>query len=199
MKSRELAIAGTFEFTPNVFPDTRGIFISPYQEEAFIDAVGHALFPVKQTNSTQSKTHVFRGIHFTRTPPGTAKYVYCSRGRAIDFMVDLRVGSPTFGQWDEVHLDADLGNAVYFSHGLGHAYLSLEDDTRMSYLVSGGYVAEHELSIRGYEGPFDLGIDPGKHTLSDRDLTAMTFEEARARSLLPTYDEAVAADRSFMS
>lgn len=199
MKFRELAIVGAFEFIPNVFPDDRGRFISPYQEATFVQAVGRPLFAVKQTNSTQSHAGVFRGIHFTRTPPGSAKYVYCSRGRVIDYLIDLRVGSPTFGQRDKVRLDADIGNAVYFCNGLGHAYLSLEDDTRMSYLVSREYVAANELSIRGYDGEFDLGIDLADHTVSERDTNAMTLGEARSRLLLPTYEQSLAADRAFFS
>src|SRR5512139_106689 len=104
MRTRELAVAGAFEFTPQAFSDLRGTFVSPLQEEPFIAAVG-ARFPVAQTNLNVSARGVLRGIHFTTTPPGQAKYVYCPSGRARDVVVDLRLGSPTFGRWDSVELD----------------------------------------------------------------------------------------------
>jgi epimerase EvaD len=96
MESRRLSVDGAFVFTPRVFPDDRGLFVSPFQESAFVDAVGGPLFPVAQTNHSRSRRGVVRGIHYTVTPPGTAKYVYCPRGRSLDIVVDIRVGSPTY-------------------------------------------------------------------------------------------------------
>ena len=97
MKVRELAVAGALEFTPNVFPDERGYFLSPFQGPAFSEATGNTHFPVAQTNHSRSKRGVVRGVHYTLTPPGCAKYVYCPKGSALDIVVDIRVGSPTFG------------------------------------------------------------------------------------------------------
>lgn len=194
MKGSELKVPGAFEFIPDVFADSRGMFTSPFQQTAFIDAVGRPLFPVRQTNSTASKKNTFRGIHFTKTPPGSAKYVYCTRGQALDYLVDLRAGSPTFGAWDSVVLDADRGNAIYVPNGLGHAYLALTEDTRMTYLVSGEYVPDNELSIRGDDEKVGLGLRLDDYIVSDRDLRAMSLEDATTRRLLPPYDVSRAAD-----
>ncbi|MGW2858128.1 dTDP-4-dehydrorhamnose 3,5-epimerase family protein, partial [Streptomyces sp. NPDC001215] len=75
MKVRELAVAGALEFTPTVFPDERGLFLSPFQGPAWAEATGNTRFPVAQTNHSRSKRGVVRGVHYTLTPPGCAKYV----------------------------------------------------------------------------------------------------------------------------
>ncbi|MDF5759272.1 dTDP-4-dehydrorhamnose 3,5-epimerase family protein [Spongiactinospora sp. TRM90649] len=188
MSWRPLAVEGAIEFTPDVFPDDRGYFLSPYQEPAFRQATGHALFPVAQTNHSRSRRGVARGIHFTLTPPGQAKYVYCPRGRAVDIVVDIRVGSPTFGKWDAVLMDQDDFRALYFPVGLGHAFLALEDDTVMSYMVSSSYVAAHELAINPLDPDLGLPIpdDPPALT-SPRDTIAPTLAQALEQGLLPDY------------
>ncbi|MFI5519883.1 dTDP-4-dehydrorhamnose 3,5-epimerase family protein [Streptomyces platensis] len=186
MRTRKLAVGG-FEFTPDIHSDHRGLFFSPLQDEAFVAAVGHR-FPVAQTNHSRSAKGVLRGLHFTASPPGQVKYVYCARGRALDALVDIRVGSPTFGQWDLVTLDSESCRAVYIPDGLAHAFLALEDDTIMSYLVSSAYQADLEYAI----DPFDPAIGlPWPHDveflLSARDTGAPRLAEAEARGMLPTY------------
>src|SRR5262245_53557527 len=133
MDFRRLRVPDAYEFTPRVFPDERGLFVSPFQDEALRKAVGHPL-RLGQTNHSVSRRGVLRGVHFADTPPGQAKYIYCPRGSMLDVVVDLRVGSPTFGQWDSVRLDATGFHALYLAEGLGHAFIALEDDTVMSYL-----------------------------------------------------------------
>ncbi|MGW3724125.1 dTDP-4-dehydrorhamnose 3,5-epimerase family protein [Streptomyces sp. NPDC000851] len=107
MQVRTPAIEGVREFTPQVFGDDRGCFASPYQEATFSAALGRPLFPVKDISHNMSARGVLRGIHYTATPPGRAKYVYCPYGRVLDFLVDLRVGSPTFGRWEATELSAE--------------------------------------------------------------------------------------------
>lgn len=190
MSVRPLRVAGAYAFTPKVFPDSRGAFLSPYQEPAFTAAVGHRLFPVAQTNHSVSARDVVRGVHYTLTPPGTAKYVYCARGSAVDIVVDVRVGSPTFGAWDAVTLDQSDHRAVYFPLGLGHAFVSLEDDTVMSYMLSGGYVPEHELALTVLDPALGLPLpDRDRMILSDRDAVAPTLADAAKAGTLPVYEE----------
>lgn len=188
MNIRELAVEGAVEFTPRVFPDERGLFVSPFQEAAFEKALGRPLFQVAQTNHSRSGRGVVRGVHFTVTPPGTAKYVYCARGAAIDIVVDIRVGSPTYGRWDSVLLDPVDFRAMYFPVGVGHAFIALEDDTVMSYMLSSGYVAENELALSPLDPELGLPI-PGDivPVMSDRDRAAPTLAQAKAAGLLPDY------------
>lgn len=188
MKARELAVDGAYEFTPEVFSDLRGSFCSPYQETAFFEAVGFRLFPVAQASHSTSRAGVVRGIHYTAVPPGMGKYVYCSRGRALDFVVDVRVGSPTYGSWESVELHEEAFRALYCPLGVGHLFVALTDDTVMTYMLSEGYVAENERAV----SPFDseLGLDlPAdlELVLSERDRRADTLAEAKAAGLLPKY------------
>lgn len=81
-QARQLMVGGAFAFTATAFPDERGVFVSPYQRSVFVEAVGHPLFPVAQSSYSVSRRGVVRGVHFTATPPGSAKYVYCQIGRA---------------------------------------------------------------------------------------------------------------------
>lgn len=196
MQARKLAVEGAIEFTPRVFPDDRGLFFSPFQEAAFEQAHGSPLFRVAQTNHNVSKRGVVRGIHYTATPPGSAKYVYCARGKALDIAVDIRVGSPTFGKWDAVLMDQDNHRATYFPVGVGHAFVALEDDTVMTYMISGHYVAENELAISVTDPALGLPLGTGAEPiLSERDQAAITFAEALRRGLLPDYATSLEIER----
>ncbi|MFC4534488.1 dTDP-4-dehydrorhamnose 3,5-epimerase family protein [Sphaerisporangium dianthi] len=189
MRARKLSVEGAVEFTPEVFPDERGLFASPYQEPAFVEAVGRPLFPVAQTSHSRSRRGVVRGVHYTATPPGNAKYVYCPQGRALDLIVDLRTGSPTFGAWDAVELTPGSYRSVYLPIGVGHAFVILEDDTIMSYLLSMFYDPAVELAISPLDPalglPIPAGLDP---LLSPRDREAPTLAAAMEAGTLPEYD-----------
>ncbi|MFF3757018.1 dTDP-4-dehydrorhamnose 3,5-epimerase family protein [Streptomyces sp. NPDC002185] len=188
MQLRSLQVEGAYEFTPRQFADQRGLFVSPFQQEAFAEALGRPGFPVAQTNHSVSRRGTIRGIHFTVTPPGTAKYVYCARGRAVDIVVDLRVGSPTFGRWDAVEMDQRHFRASYFPVGVGHAFVALEDDTVMSYMLTGAYVAEHELALDIFDEDLGIILPSGLDVVqSDRDREALSFAEARDKGVLPDY------------
>jgi 5-epimerase len=189
MKARELAVTGAFEFTPKSFPDSRGLFVAPYSEQAFVDAIGYPL-RLAQTSHSMSGRGVIRGVHFADVPPGQAKYVYCPRGALLDVVIDIRVGSPTFGAWDSVRCDDRDFRAVFLPEGVGHAFLSLADDSVMAYLCSTAYnpAAEHTIN------PLDpaLGLpwpDDVRPVLSDRDAAAPDLAEAIARKMLPDYAE----------
>lgn len=191
MKVRELAVAGALELTPDaIHDDDRGLFVSPFQETHFRRATGQRLFTVAQTNHSRSRRNVVRGIHFTVTPPGCAKYVYCAAGSALDIVVDIRVGSPTFGRWDVVEVDPLHFRSVYFPVGVGHMFVALEDNTVMSYMISGEYVPKNELGLSPLDP--DLGLPmPAEPILSPRDQVAPTLAEAQEQGWLPDYYECV--------
>ncbi|MBK1785748.1 dTDP-4-dehydrorhamnose 3,5-epimerase family protein [Prauserella cavernicola] len=192
MHVRELAVVDAYEFVPRNFPDQRGLFVAPLQEPSFRDAVGHPL-TVAQTNHSVSRKGTIRGIHFAATPPGQAKYVYCPSGSLLDVVVDLRVGSPTFGTWDAVRLDSTEFHAVYVPEGVGHGFIALEDDTAMSYLCSTGYNPAGEFGINPLDA--ELGLPwPAEleFLLSEKDTAAPTLAEAREKGLLPSYDDCLA-------
>jgi len=186
MQVRELAIPGVFEFSPAVFPDDRGLFVCPFQQDAFVEAVGHP-FHLAQTNHSSSCRGAMRGLHFADVPPGQAKYVYCSRGALLDVVVDIRVGSPTFGTWDTVRLDPVDCRAVYVPEGVAHGCVALEDDSVLSYLCSTGYnpTGEHGLSM--LDPALRLPLPELEPVLSAKDRAAPTLAEAADQGLLPSY------------
>ena len=188
MQIRELSVSGAFEITPKLHRDDRGVFLEWYRHDVLAEAVGHPL-DLRQANTSISARGVFRGIHFADVPVGQAKYVTATRGAVIDFAIDIRVGSPTFGQWDSVLLDTLDRRAIFLAEGLGHAFVALEDDSTVSYLVSDVYRpgAEHGINpldpAIGLDLPF--GIDDLR--LSPKDLEAPTLDEALAAGALPDW------------
>lgn len=198
MEYRELAIPGAWEITTRHFGDDRGLFLEVFKDAPFCDAVGHD-FSLAQVNCSVSAAGVLRGVHFADVPPGQAKYVTCVKGAILDVVVDIRVGSPTFGQWDSVLLDDEDRRGVYLAEGLGHAFMSLEDGSTVMYLCSTPYAPgrEHELHpldpAIGINWP-TVGRDgaPVAPHLSPKDEAAPTLAVAREAGLLPEAD-AVAA------
>lgn len=187
MHSQALSISGAWIFEPPRFNDDRGLFVAPYQEAAFVAAVGAPL-PVAQSNHSVSRRGVIRGVHFADVPPGQAKYVYCPRGALLDVVVDVRVGSPTFGAHEVVRLDADSYRAIYLAEGLGHAFCALEDDTVASYLCSTPYAPTIERTVSALDPklglPWPSDLTPA---LSERDAAAPTLAEAAEAGLLPRF------------
>jgi dTDP-4-dehydrorhamnose 3,5-epimerase len=131
---------------------------------------------------------VLRGIHFADVPPGQAKYVTCVRGAVLDVVVDIRVGSPTYAQWEAVRLDEDTRRAVFLAEGLGHAFMALTDDATVVYLCSTGYAPKREHGVHPLDPALGIawpeGIEP---VLSPKDAEAPSLAEAERSGLLPTY------------
>jgi len=187
---RELAVPGAWELTPALHTDSRGAFFEWFTDSEFTEFAGHR-FDLRQANCSVSAAGVLRGVHFAQVPPSQAKYVTCLRGSVYDVIVDIRVGSPTFGKWDAAVLDDRHHRTVYLSEGLGHAFLALEDDSTVMYLCSAGYAPDREHTINALDPALDIAwpaID-GEPIISDRDRQAPTLEEVRVAGLLPTWDE----------
>ena len=188
MHIEPLGIPGAWVITPTIHGDARGAFLEWFTQPGFSQAVGHR-FRLEQANCSVSARGVLRGIHFADVPPSQAKYVTCVTGSVLDVIVDIRVGSPTFGQWTSVVLDAQARRAVYLSEGLGHGFCSQQDGSTVVYLCSEGYNPGREHEIH----PLDpaLGIDwqlaGAQPELSGKDAAAPTLAQALASGLLPTW------------
>jgi dTDP-4-dehydrorhamnose 3,5-epimerase len=190
VKVRELAIPGAWEITPQLHTDSRGVFYEWFTDLEFTAFAGHR-FDLRQANCSVSSTGVLRGLHFTQLPPSQAKYVTCLHGAVFDVVVDIRLGSPTFGRWDSVMLDDQSRRSVYISEGLAHGFLALQDDSTVLYLCSAGYNPAREHTINSTDPA--IGIDwpsANELVLSDRDSQAPTLDEVHAAGLLPTWDDA---------
>lgn len=185
-----MSIPDAFEFTPVIHADSRGSFLEFYRFEALEEAVGHRL-DLRQGNISVSARGVLRGVHYALVPPGQAKFVHAPHGAFYDYVVDLRVGSPTFGAWDRVLIDDVDRRAVYLAEGLGHVLLSLADGSVASYLTSTVYTPERELTIDPLDPELglELPIEVDELVISPRDAEAPTLAVARERGLLPGFAE----------
>ena len=189
MQIRPLDIAGAWEITPQLHADARGLFFEWLTDRGFTSFAGHRL-DVRQANCSVSAAGVLRGLHFAQLPPSQAKYVTCLSGSVFDVVVDIRVGSPTFGHWDSVLLDDRDHRSVYLSEGLAHGFVALQDNSTVMYLCSAEYNPQREHTIAATDPA--LAIDwPTEHklVLSDRDAAAPTLDEVRAAGQLPSWDE----------
>ena len=191
MQIRELKIPDSYEITPKQFGDDRGVFLEWYRSKQLEDTIGHRL-DIAQANTSVSKRGSVRGIHFADIPPSQAKYVTATHGAVLDFVIDIRVGSPTFGQWDSVLLDDTDRRAIYVAEGLGHCFVALTDNATVSYLVTAPFNPGHEHGINPLDA--DIGLvfpaEAGELLLSPKDTDAPGLAEAAASGLLPTWDAA---------
>jgi dTDP-4-dehydrorhamnose 3,5-epimerase len=184
-----LGIAGAYHVRNVVHRDDRGEFTEWFRVDKLEAATGYR-FPVSQANLSRSARGVVRGIHFADVPPGQAKLVTCLLGSIRDVVVDIRVGSPTFGQWEAVDVDDASRDAVLLPVGVGHAFVAKEDNTLVSYLVSDVYTphAEHGIHPLDPTLAIDFGLDPGQLLLSPKDQEAPSFHEAHEAGLLPGFE-----------
>lgn len=187
MNVTALPIAGALVLDPVVRPDSRGEFFELFKASAFREATGYDL-SVAQTNVSVNRRGAVRGIHYADVPPGQAKLVACLAGAVQDVIVDLRVGSPTFGAVETVRLDAEGHRTVYLAEGLGHGFSALTDGAVVAYHVSSEYnpAAEHGVD------PLDpqLAIrwpDEAPAILSEKDTAAPSLAEALAAGALPVW------------
>jgi len=190
MSFTPLKIQGSWVYTPTRYDDDRGSFQEVFKLDLIRETLGRG-FEVKQVNQSVSKAGVIRGIHWADVPPGQAKYVSCPRGAIWDVVVDIRVGSPTFGQWDGAVLSAENGKCLLIEEGLGHVFLSLEDDTVVNYLCSEPYNPTGEHGINPLDEKLAIAYKskwPESDFLtSPKDTEAFSLEEAKLKGLLPKF------------
>jgi dTDP-4-dehydrorhamnose 3,5-epimerase len=190
MSFTPLSIQGSWVFTPKKFDDDRGSFHEVFKLSSISETLGFD-FQVKQVNQSVSKAGVIRGIHWADVPPGQAKYVFCPRGSIWDIVVDIRVGSPTFGKWDADVISEQNGKAVLIKEGLGHVFLTLEENTVVNYLCSEPYnpTGEHEINPldENLGIPFAEKWSSSEFLTSPKDTNAFSLAEASVKGLLPKY------------
>lgn len=187
MQIDALTVPGAWLITPRQHADDRGTFLEWYRFDKLEEAVGRSL-SLAQANCSVSRRGVLRGIHFADVPPGQAKYVTCLSGRVLDVVVDLRVGSPTFGRWETVELDDVRRRAVFLAEGLGHGFLALSDSATVAYLCSTTYAPGREHGIHPLDPDLRIGWPASVDiALSPKDAEAPSLGAAVAQGLLPSY------------
>jgi dTDP-4-dehydrorhamnose 3,5-epimerase len=186
MKINPLSISGAWEMTPVQHGDPRGLFLEWFSVESFVEAVGHPL-RLAQANTSVSARGVVRGVHYADVPPGQAKYLTCTHGALLDIIVDIRVGSPTFGRWEAVLLDDTDRRAVYVSEGLGHGFCALTDNATLTYLCSEPFNPPREHVVHPLDPDLAIEWPVEAPQLSARDAAGPTLAEALRDGLLPDY------------
>jgi dTDP-4-dehydrorhamnose 3,5-epimerase len=182
-----MGITGAWTFTPAVHRDERGYFLEWFRAGELSESLGY--WPeTAQANCSVSRRGVIRGIHFASVPPGQAKYVTCVSGAVLDVVVDLRVGSPSYGRWEAVRLDDDSRRAVFLAEGLGHAFTALSEEATVIYLCSTPYSPGREHGVHPLDPEIGVEWPTGTElVLSAKDADAPTLAGARRAGLLPVY------------
>lgn len=184
-----MSIEGAWTFAPAVHRDDRGYFLEWFRAAELSESLGY--WPeTAQANCSVSRRGVIRGIHFASVPPGQAKYLTCVAGAILDVVIDVRVGSPSYGRWEAVRLDDQDRGAVFLAEGLGHAFTALSDQATIVYLCSTPYSPGREHGVHPLDP--DIGIEWPADTqpvLSAKDAAAPTLNQARRAGLLPGYDD----------
>ena len=191
MTARELAIPGAWRIDHTAHRDDRGLFYEWFTQQEFAAVTGHR-FELHQANCSVSAAGVLRGLHFAQLPPSQAKFVTCVRGSVFDVVVDIRVGSPTYGAWDSVRLDDRDRRSVYLSEGLAHGFLALQDDSTVMYLCSAPYAPRREHTIRATDPQLAIDwptVGGAAPRMSGRDHDAPLLKDVRAAGLLPTWEQ----------
>mgnify|MGYP002838535182 CR=1 FL=1 len=132
--------------TPEKFSDRRGFFAETYSRDLYY-SLGVRIDFVQDNHSISRDVGTLRGLHFQAPPHAQAKLVRCGRGAIFDVAVDIRCGSPTFGQWEGYDLTADNGHQLLIPVGFAHGFITLEPDSEIVYKCSDYYAPETEGSI----------------------------------------------------
>jgi dTDP-4-dehydrorhamnose 3,5-epimerase len=188
MKAQPLKISGSWKIEFQKFDDNRGFFYESFKEEDFKKLIGRNL-NIKQTNTSSSSKGSVRGIHYALVPPSQAKLVQCQRGSIKDYVIDIRVGSPTFGQFEEIELNENSASAIFIEEGLAHAFVALENQTVVTYFVTEKYNPEREKGINPFDKTLNVKWPDLELILSEKDKQAISLEESKSQGLLPSFDE----------
>jgi len=142
---RQTKIPGCFELLPKLFKDERGSFVKTFHENVFKENGLETHFSEEYYSFSHKR--VLRGLHFQLPLMDHVKLVYCVYGRVLDAVVDLRVGSPAYGNFETFELSAEQANMVYIPKGLAHGFYVLSEGAIMMYKVTTVYSPEHDTGI----------------------------------------------------
>lgn len=174
MKINDLNLQGVRILEPQYFEDYRGYYCETYSKRTMEQNEIHTVF-VQDNHSFSLKKGTIRGIHFQNNPKPQIKLVRCTRGRVLDFAIDLRKNSPTFKKWVSVELSAENRKQIWIPAGFGHGFVTLEDNCEVLYKVDEFYEPEYDRAI-AWNDP-EIGIDWGisDPIISRKDIDASTL------------------------
>lgn len=170
MNIEKTNLEGVLLLTPARFGDARGYFSESWNRQRLLDH-GIDLDFVQDNHSMSAQTGTVRGLHFQSPPAAQDKLVRCGRGRLYDVAVDIRKGSPTYGQWTGAELSAENGKQLLVPKGFLHGFVTLEPDTEILYKCTDYYAPECDGAVRWDSCGIDWPIE-GEAILSDKDKVA---------------------------
>lgn len=183
MKVTSLALPEVLLIEPRVVSDARGRFVESWQQERYAEAGIPG--PFVQDNVSVSRRHVLRGLH-AQHPHGQGKLLSVAAGRVFDVAVDIRVGSPRFGQWAGHVLDAEQGQQLYIPPGFAHGFLVLSEEAVFTYKCTVAYHHASEFAIRWNDPTLAIAWPVDAPLLSIKDAEAPLLGEL-SDSRLPAY------------
>lgn len=173
---QELGIKGAWIARSAIHKDNRGYFREWFKASEIEIAMGRS-FEVQQGNISSSKKGVLRGIHYSLAKKGQGKWITSVSGSIWDVIVDIRPSSPTFKRWIGTELNANTGDALFISEGLGHGFISLEDNSTVAYLLTSKYSPEEEFAIHPLDSELAITWPFENPLLSLKDASAPTLRE----------------------
>ena len=185
---RNFNVLGVKVFKLKNFIDFRGSFTEIFSKR-FLDSHKLNFCDIAQVNLSVSKKNTFRGIHFSNSKKLQHKLVMCLEGSISDFVVDTRIGSPSYGQVDRFELDSKSGKLIYVPSGCGHGFLSKMNQTKIIYAQSSEYSPDEEFDLSCLDKLLNLNLgNTKKLILSEKDKVAKNLEELRKNGVLPHYN-----------
>lgn len=188
MRVEPTEIDGIWIIQNDIHPDQRGNFQEWFQREQFKEQTGIDFQP-QQANSSVSRKAVLRGIHYSTSQAGQAKLVTCMSGQVMDVIFDIRVGSKTFGKHVSITMKAQDGTCVYISEGLGHSFISLEDNSNLVYLLSSTYDPQTEHAINPLDATLGFEWPIKDLILSEKDSAALSLDQLYKANKLPRMNQ----------
>jgi dTDP-4-dehydrorhamnose 3,5-epimerase len=175
MNSTKFEIEGLVLIEPRRFHDDRGYFFESFNEQKYSELLGEEAVFV-QDNVSYSKKDVLRGLHFQLPPFAQGKLVSVLKGKVMDVAVDLRKGSPTYGQHEIVELSAENGLQFYIPPGFAHGFVALEEGTLFSYKCTNYYSPTHEETLLWNDSKLNINWNCSEPLVSEKDKIGKLFD-----------------------
>lgn len=176
MEIIERKLKGVYEIRLNPIMDSRGFFMRTFDNKIFMEA-GLERNWVQENHSRSEQKGIIRGMHFQLPPYSETKMVRCIQGAVLDVFVDLRAGSPTFGQWDSIELSAENKHMIFIPRGFAHGFCTLTDESEVVYKVDNYYSKENECGLIWNDQDVNIEWPVASPVLSDKDRKNMTLQD----------------------
>jgi dTDP-4-dehydrorhamnose 3,5-epimerase len=182
MKVERFSILGPALFTPKKFSDSRGFFMETFRHDLFCETVGEDIVFVQDNHSLSVPKGTLRGLHFQSPPHAQGKLVRCTKGQIIDVAVDIRTGSPTFGEYVKAELTSENAAQLWVPPGFLHGFLTLCADAEVQYKCTDYYApsCDGNIAWNDPEISIDWGVDPQDILLSPKDEKAPFLKDFKS-------------------